>query len=130
MSAFRYRRLQRRLVPTTIRSFAGRFGLEDDRTMDKKMKQANIKILRRGDQVINVWGDGAAIRVAVRHKNGEVDLYLLTPDEQGLPRISSDRCRITFGDNEVEIISETPETRSPRSSRNSRSAPPVKISTF
>jgi len=91
------------------------------------MKQANIKILRRGDQVINVWGDGAAIRVAVRHKNGEVDLYLLTPDEQGLPRISSDRCRITFGDNEVEIISETPETRSPRSSRNSRSAPPVKI---
>ena len=92
--------------------------------------QTNIKILRRGDQVINVWGDDTAIRVAVRRKNGEVDLYLLTPDEQGLPRISSQRCRITFGQDEVEVIRESPATPSSRGSRKTKPARQVKISTF
>jgi hypothetical protein len=92
--------------------------------------QTNIKILRRGDQVINVWGDDTAIRVAVRRKNGEVDLYLLTPDEQGLPRISSRRCRITFGQDEVEIVGESSEKRSSRGSRKTKPSGQVKISTF
>ena len=92
--------------------------------------QVNIKILQRGDQVINVWGDDATIRVAVRRKSGEVDLYLLTPDEQGLPRISSQRCRITFGQDEVEVIRESSGKRSSRSSRKSKPSDQVKISTF
>ena len=92
--------------------------------------QTNIKILRRGDQVINVWADDATIRVAVRRKNGEVDLYLLTLDEKGLLRISPQRCRITFGQDEVEVIRESPGTRSSHGSRKTKSSGPVKISTF
>ncbi|MBV5273192.1 MAG: hypothetical protein JZU52_05970 [Lamprocystis purpurea] len=59
----------------------------------------SIKVLRDGDQVLNVWGD----KVAILRSNGEVDIYSLILEKDCLPRLSGDIWRITYGNEKIEI---------------------------
>ena len=62
--------------------------------------EIKIKVLKKGDSVINVW-EG---HIAIQRKNGDVEIIQYYLDESGLPRIDSNVMVITQGDNEVEII--------------------------
>ncbi len=63
----------------------------------------SIKILREGDQVLNVWSNETGNYVAVKRENGEVYVYSVTLDENQVPRINpSSSFIITFGDGEIE----------------------------
>lgn len=65
----------------------------------------NVKILKEGDHVLNIWFENSVIQIAVRHKNEEVEIFSLEPDEQGLPCINYKRTwYISFGDREIEIL--------------------------
>ncbi len=66
-----------------------------------------VKILRDGDEVINVWPTEAGYCIAVRQKNGEVYVCSLTLDENKNPRVEKSRpLTITFGHDEVEATLE------------------------
>ena len=58
-----------------------------------------VKILRKGDRVISVSGNLAA----VQRKNGEVDIIPLIPDENGFPMIDTEHIfTIGYGSGSVE----------------------------
>jgi hypothetical protein len=62
-----------------------------------------VKILKPGDQVLNIWPDEGGIRIAVKNYKGEVMVYLISQDEQNLPRIDNKSSwLITFGEDEIE----------------------------
>jgi hypothetical protein len=63
----------------------------------------SIKILREGDQVLNVWSNETGTYVAVKREKGEVYVYSVTLDENQAPRIDQrSSFIITFGDGEIE----------------------------
>lgn len=63
----------------------------------------DMKILKKGDEVLNVWSNGANICVAIKQKNGEVRIYSIAPDENGIMRINKDdSLTITFGDGQIQ----------------------------
>lgn len=57
-----------------------------------------INILHKGDEVINVTQDF----IAVRRKNGEVDIIGLLNDEMGLHIDTDNFITISYGNNTVE----------------------------
>lgn len=61
-----------------------------------------IKILHKGDKVINVTKEF----VAVQRKNGEVDLVCLNCDETGIRIDTEKSITIGYGNNTVEFTSE------------------------
>ncbi|BAB73408.1 hypothetical protein H6G10_06865 [Anabaena cylindrica FACHB-170] len=64
-----------------------------------------VKILKDGDQVLNVWYCNSSYFVAIRQNNGEVCVYSVTLDEEKIPRLSkTPPLKVTFGEGEVEAI--------------------------
>ena len=60
----------------------------------------NIKVLKKGDSVLNVTENG----LVIKRKNGDVDLIPVTFNET-YPRIDLDNIiKITYGNNVVENI--------------------------
>ncbi|CDM94338.1 MAG: hypothetical protein P5702_17790 [Limnospira sp. PMC 1291.21] len=70
-----------------------------------------IKILKEGDQVLNVSYIGDQIHIVVRQKNEEVLIYVVFLDEGGQPRLSKKPAiTITSGDGEVEASAIDPNS--------------------
>lgn len=62
-----------------------------------------VKILKEGDQVLNVSHIGEAIHIVVRKPNEEVFVYSVSRDAHGQPKLSKlPEITITHGDGEVE----------------------------
>ena len=64
--------------------------------------QVRFEILKKGDSVLNVWDNN----IAVKRKNGEVEILHYDMGEDGLPRISNNSILITTGDGIVRAKSE------------------------
>lgn len=70
-----------------------------------------IKILKEGDQVLNVSYQGEEIHIVVRQKNEEVSIYSVRRDENGQPKLlKTPYITITYGDGEVEAMATDPRT--------------------
>lgn len=62
-----------------------------------------VKILKEGDQVLNVSHIGEEIHIVVRKLNEEVFVHSVTRDQNGQPKLSkTPEITITYGDGEVE----------------------------
>lgn len=70
-----------------------------------------IEVLKKGDTVLNVWEGN----IAIRRKNGEVEIVHYEVGDDGLPRLSPNSVLITFGDGVI---------------RTSLDDSPVEIGTF
>lgn len=68
------------------------------------MNHIEIKILSKGDSVLNVMPFGASIAVAVKKKSGKVEIVLLDKNEDNIPEIAS-TWTISEGAGEVEVSS-------------------------
>lgn len=64
--------------------------------------QVRFEILKKGDTVLNVWDNN----IAIKRKNGEVEIVHYDLGEDGLPRISNNSILITQGDGIVRAKSE------------------------
>jgi hypothetical protein len=83
----------------------------DPNRLDNNQKSLIIKILKQGDQVLNVSYIGDKIHIAVRQKNEEVLSYVASYDESGQPRLSKNPAiTITYGDGEVEALAVDPNS--------------------
>lgn len=60
--------------------------------------QVRFEILKKGDSVLNVWDNN----IAVKRKNGDVEILHYDLNEDGLPRISNNSILITQGDGIVK----------------------------
>ncbi|MFY4859762.1 hypothetical protein [Aliarcobacter butzleri] len=69
------------------------------------MKKIKIKILKKGDKVLNVFNYLQSTAISVQRKNSNVDIILLEPNKDKIPEITS-IWTICEGDNEVEIITD------------------------
>lgn len=63
----------------------------------------NIKILSKGDSVINVMPFGESIAIAVKKKDGKVEIVLLDRNSENIPEITS-KWTISEGNDEVEVF--------------------------
>jgi len=82
--------------------------------LDNNQKSLIIKILKKGDQVLNVSYIGDNIHIAVRQKNEEVLSYVASYDESGQPILSKNPAiTITHGDREVEALAIDPNSGQP-----------------
>ncbi|WP_293299140.1 hypothetical protein [Microcoleus sp. PH2017_11_PCY_U_A] len=64
-----------------------------------------VKILKEGDQVINVWQIDSSYFIAVKQQSGDVCVYCVTLDEEKKPRLSRNSpLTIAFGEGEIESI--------------------------
>lgn len=61
-----------------------------------------IKILKKGDEVLSVFNYLDSVAVSVKRKKGNVDVVLLDKTEDGVPKIAS-TWTISEGDNEVVV---------------------------
>lgn len=61
-----------------------------------------IKILKKGDSVINVFAYDGSVAISVKRKQGYIDIVLLSKNSDGMPEIAS-TWTISEGDNEVEV---------------------------
>ncbi len=59
----------------------------------------SIKLLKKGDKVLNVWD----AKIAILRSTGEVDIYSLIFEKGQLPRLSEDVLKITYGNETIEI---------------------------
>lgn len=59
--------------------------------------QIKFEILKKGDTVLNVWEN----HIAVKKKSGEVEIFQLFLDEEGLPRLSDNTILVTKGNGSV-----------------------------
>ena len=66
------------------------------------MEKIKIKILKKGDKVLNVFNYLQSTAISVQRKEGTVDIILLEPNEDKIPKITS-IWTICEGDNEIEI---------------------------
>lgn len=90
----------------------------------------SIGILKKDDEVLNVWESNNLIQVAVKNKKGEVYIHSISPDENGIPRVDKDRLLIiTVGNGEVKA--KIPVTSDESSDdRNSVVHSTVEVTTF
>ncbi|MCC3532579.1 MAG: hypothetical protein JGK40_32135 [Microcoleus sp. PH2017_21_RUC_O_A] len=73
--------------------------------MEREIKKMTVKILKEGDQVINVWQIDSSYFIAVKQQSGEVCVYCVTLDEEKKPRLSRNSpLTIAFGEGEIESI--------------------------
>lgn len=61
-----------------------------------------IGVLKKGDEVLNVWDNN----VAVKKKNGDVEIFHYDLDKDGLPRLSENTVLITQGDGSIKAKSD------------------------
>jgi hypothetical protein len=66
------------------------------------LKEAIIKILKKGDEVISVFPYGESFAVGVRRKSGIVDITIITRDSQDFP-IIGERITIGEGSDAIEV---------------------------
>ena len=67
------------------------------------MNRLIVKILQKGEQVLNVSYIGEEIHIVVRKLNEEVCVYSVSRDQNGQPKLSkTPAITITHGDGEVE----------------------------
>ncbi|OCR01170.1 hypothetical protein BCD67_17535 [Oscillatoriales cyanobacterium USR001] len=67
------------------------------------MNRLIVKILQKGEQVLNVSYIGEEIHIVVRKLNEEVCVYSVSRDQKGQPKLSkTPAITITHGDGEVE----------------------------
>jgi hypothetical protein len=60
-----------------------------------------IKLLKKGDTVLNVWHSDSQINIAIKREE-EVFVYRVEPDENGQPRLSNaPTITLTYGEGEV-----------------------------
>lgn len=64
--------------------------------------QIKIGVLKKGDEVLNVWDNN----VAVKKKNGDVEIFHYDLDKDGLPRLSENTVLITQGDGSIKAKSD------------------------
>lgn len=64
--------------------------------------QVRFEILKKDDTVLNVWDN----KIAIRKKNGDVEILSYELGEDGFPKISSNSILITRGDGIVRAKSE------------------------
>ena len=64
--------------------------------------QVKFEILKKGDDVLNVWDN----YIAVKKKNGDVEIFHYDLEEDGMPRIANNSILITQGDGIVRTKSE------------------------
>ena len=88
------------------------------------MKRVLVKILNDGDEVIGTEWRGDTLQITVRHENGDVEIFSLYEDEDGLPRLDNTSTLITEGEGEVEM------RKSKESGGGEDSEDDVKLSTF
>lgn len=62
----------------------------------------SINILRKGDSVLNVFTFDDKLAVSVKRKAGQVEVFLVSKDEQGLPRITNS-IKIAEGNNTIDL---------------------------
>lgn len=55
--------------------------------------QIKIEVLQKGDDVIGFSND----KIAIKRASGEVEIFTLIVDEEGLPRLYKDSVLLTFG---------------------------------
>ncbi|MDM8566020.1 hypothetical protein QUF74_10250 [Candidatus Halobeggiatoa sp. HSG11] len=80
--------------------------IKENRKEKYNDKRINVKILQKGDSIINVFSQDNQVSIAIKHDNEEVDIFRLEPDSDGLPRINQQKTwTISFGDGEVDIKS-------------------------
>ncbi|MEQ3694278.1 MAG: hypothetical protein ABNH16_09415 [Thalassolituus sp.] len=58
------------------------------------MKQVKIELLEEGDEAIGFSND----MLAVRKSSGEVEIFKIDTDDDGLPRLADSSILITYGD--------------------------------
>ena len=90
-----------------------------------------IGILKKGDEVLNVWSTNLTKYVAVKQKTGEVFIYSISYDERGIARVDKDDALIiAFGNGEV--TTEIPVTSQALSDDNQKPGvnSAVEITTF
>ena len=61
----------------------------------------NIKILQKGDEVLNVFNYRDNVAISVKRKQGYVDVVLLDKNDEGVPQITS---TWTIGEGENEVV--------------------------
>ena len=61
-----------------------------------------IKILKKGDEVLSVFNYQDSVAVSVKREKGSVDVVLLDKNEEGIPKITATWV-IGEGDNEVVV---------------------------
>ena len=64
--------------------------------------QVRFELLKKDDTVLNVWDN----KIAIKRKNGDVEILSYELGEDGLPRISNNSILITKGDGVVRAKSE------------------------
>jgi len=78
------------------------FGIQEEYMMNKY----EIKILKKGDEVLNVISYLGNLAVAVKRKKGHVDIVLIEKDEENIPSVA-ETWTISEGDNEVTVSNGT-----------------------
>lgn len=64
--------------------------------------QIKFEILKKGDEVLNVW-EG---HIAVKRKNGDVEILKYYVDNDGLPRLEDNSVLITYGKGSITAKSD------------------------
>lgn len=64
--------------------------------------QVRFEVLKKGDAVLNVWDNN----IAIKRKNGDVEILHYDLGEDGFPRISNNSILITQGDGIVRAKSD------------------------
>ena len=64
--------------------------------------QTKFEMMSKGDSILNTWED----KIAIKRKNGDVEIFTFTFDENNLPRLSKDTILITFGSGIATIVNE------------------------
>lgn len=66
------------------------------------MSQYRIEVLQKGDSVLNVWSQ----YIAIKRKNGDVEILHYDFDSEGALRINKDSILITKGNGSIHVKSE------------------------
>ena len=61
----------------------------------------NIKVLQKGDEVLNVFNYRDNVAISIKRKQGYVDVVLLDKNDEGIPEIMS---TWTIGEGENEVV--------------------------
>ena len=64
--------------------------------------QVRFEVLKKDDTVLNVWDN----KIAIKRKNGDVEILMYDLNDDGLPRISNNSILITRGDGIVRAKSD------------------------
>ncbi len=64
--------------------------------------QVRFEVLKKDDSVLNVWDN----KIAIKRKNGDVEILMYDLNEDGLPHISNNSILITRGEGIVRAKSE------------------------